>query len=139
MSYAKTSVTINFDKWIEIREKDTEDNALRSDWNGNWVRDISGLKYLDHKCNFTGFMNSPHAQYKGQVFMATTKHIYSISEFIIYCEEMIGDKNIFLYDLHYNVGLPRYFDIDPTTFEPVFLDRAIEFPKTGWRVRFGEL
>ena len=134
MSYTKTfGVTINFDEWIENKSKQ-EDT-----FHANWTRDIDGLRYLDHKCNFSGFMTGPVGSWKGQDFHAITRNIDSIDEFVFHCEDLIGDKNIFLYDLYYTVGMPKYFEIDPNTFEPVFLDRVIEFPRTGWKVRFGEI
>jgi hypothetical protein len=59
---------------------------------------------------------------------------------ILHCEEEFGEKHIFLYDLHYNVGMPTYTkELDPTTFEPVYLDRPIEHENTGWRIRYGEV
>lgn len=136
MSYTKTAgLTINFDDWLETRKQSIEPIDDLS----TWRRDFDGLRYLDHKCNFSGFMTGPIATWKGEQVAAFTRHIDSIVEFVMYCEEMIGDKHVFLYDLHYNVGMPTYYTLNPNTFDFAFLDTPIEFTKTGWKVRFAEL
>jgi hypothetical protein len=138
MSYANTSITINFDEWIDKRKEQKDDH----DWQkvDIWIRDFQGLYYLDRKCNLSGFMNAPHATYRNNVVMATSHNIDSLEEFILHCEGESGEKHIFLYDLHYNVGMPKYYTIlDPMTFEPEYLDTPIEHESKGWRIRYGEI
>lgn len=134
MSYTQTSgITINFDQWIEEREQ------LDSNNGPNWVRDIHGLRYLDHRCHLSGFMTAPVATYRGTYIQAVTVTIDSLDEFILLCEESIGEHHVFLYDLWYNVGLPRYYGApNPNTFEPEFLDRPIEHTNQGWNIRYGQ-
>jgi hypothetical protein len=134
MSYAKTSnITIDFDSWIAIREKLPHEDA-------NWHRDVEGMRYLDHKCNFSGFLSGPIATWKGHSFNAVTKYAESIDEFVFYCEEVAGNnRHIFLYDLFYNIGMPQYFTLDISTFDPVLLDKIVEYPKSGWKVRYGQV
>lgn len=138
MSYLNTrGITINFEEWIEKRREEKEEYNWSID---NWVRDIHGLYYLDRKCNLSGFMTGPIATYRNTFCNAVTRKIDSLDEFILHCEEEFGEKHIFLYDLHYNVSMPTYSIIlDPTTFEPEYLDRPIEHENTGWRIRYGEV
>jgi hypothetical protein len=135
MSYRKTSnITIDFDRWIEDKEK-SQDNDK-----GGWCRDIPGLRYLDQRCNLSGFMTGPVAEYRGSYFHSITVSMDSLDDFILLCEDAVGESHIFLYDLWYNVGMPLYYgDPDPMTFEPVFLDRPIEHVSQGWNIRYGRL
>jgi hypothetical protein len=132
MSYRQTSnITIDFDRWIEEREKQDNTNGP------NWIRDIHGLRYLDHKCCLSGFMTSPVAEYRGTTIQAITVPIDSLDDFILMCEDAVGERNIFLYDLWYNVGMPEYYSVDEA-FEQVFLDRPIEHVTQGWKIRYGK-
>ena len=134
MSLTKTTgITLDFDNWISERSGKEQDN------NSNWRRDIDGLRYLDWRCNFTGFMMSPVATYRGYSFNAVTKPVDDLDEFILYCENCAGESHIFLYDLHYNIGMPQYFKPDLTTFEPEFFDKPIEHQTIGWKIRFGQV
>lgn len=136
MSYVNTTITINFDEWIDKRKEQKEEH----DWTNLWFRDFHGLRYLDRKCNLSGFMNGPYATYRNNAVAAVSHNIDSLEEFILHCEGEIGEKHIFLYDLHYNVGMPVYYTkINPMTFEPEYLDTPIEHESKGWRIRYGEI
>ena len=133
MSYTQTSgITLDFDRWIEEREKLENTNGP------NWVRDINGLRYLDHRCHLSGFMTGPIAQYRGIHVQANSVSFDSLDDFILLCEDAVGERHIFLYDLWYNIGLPRYYgDPSPVTFELEFLDKPIEHITNGWKIRYG--
>ena len=134
MSYAKTSeITIDFDSWIKER---AESNIQHI--NTNWQPDINGLRWLDYKFQFTGFMTGPIAQYKGVRFQSVSLKIASIEDFLVYCESNVGEKHIFLYDLHYNIGMPDYGELDDS-FEFTFYDKPNFNNNAGWKIRYGEV
>ena len=136
MSYTNTSgITIDFDSWIAEREK-------QDTYNGpNWVRDIHGLRYLDWRCKLSGFMSAPIATYRGEHIQANTISVDTLDDFILLCEEAVGEHHVFLYDLWYNIGMPVYYSscVDQVTFEPQFLERPEEHVTRGWKIRFGQL
>ena len=133
MSYAETTITINFDQWIDNRNKDDDTH------HENWRRDIQGLYFLDQKCHLAGFMTGPVATWKGMHVQAVTLEMNDLIEFVHYCEDNVGSKLIFLYDLHYNIGMPTYASFDSNTFEPTYFDRPVEYEKAGWKIRYGEV
>ena len=136
MSLTKTNgITLDFDNWLSER------SGKEQDWDSNWRRDIDGLRYLDWRCNFTGFMMSPIGTYRGYSFNAITKTVDDLDDFILHCENSAGERHIFLYDLHYNIGMPEYFEQDHSLdyVDPKFFDKPVEHQTTGWKIRFGQV
>lgn len=134
MSYKNTKgISIDFDGWVASKE------ASQSMIDQFTVRttDIGGMYYLDSKIEFTGFMLGPVATYKGRAIEARSRKITNPEEFVEYCKNT--NNKIFLYDLIYHAGMPKYAEVNLTTFEMEALETPIVTNTAGWTVRYGEL